>query len=217
MNSEDGEQGRSIRDRIVELKRMQREEQQANRKALQEQIHGIMHAQKEAEHARNMELARQINEIMQQKYEEDSERKKSFKDHLAHKMIEARQEHIRKHHSADPRRRLEFMQDQGDVDARKGFLKLHIMNALSQGPSHGYEMIQNIGIHTGGLWTPSPGSMYPALESLESGGFISCKGDGRRKIYSLTPKGEEALVQIQKKHQVQFLEMKAFLADIFGE
>ena len=59
--------------------------------------------------------------------------------------------------------------------------------------------------------------MYPALEALESRGYISCQGDGRRKVYSLTPKGEETLAQIQKKYQEKFLEMKAFLADIFGE
>jgi DNA-binding PadR family transcriptional regulator len=59
--------------------------------------------------------------------------------------------------------------------------------------------------------------MYPALESLETGGFITCQGDGRRKIYSLTSKGENLMDQVQKKQQEQFLEMKAFLSDIFDE
>lgn len=42
--------------------------------------------------------------------------------------------------------------------------------------------------------------MYPALESLEAKGFIACQGDERRKVYSLTPKGESVVDQIQKKY-----------------
>ncbi len=77
--------------------------------------------------------------------------------------------------------------------------------------------MHSIGHHTGHMWRPSPGSMYPALESLESKGFISCQGDGRRKVYSLTPKGQNVLVRIRKKHDEQFLEMKAFMSALLGE
>jgi DNA-binding PadR family transcriptional regulator len=66
-------------------------------------------------------------------------------------------------------------------------------------------------------WTPSPGSMYPALEALETKGFISCQGDGRRKVYSLTPKGQNVLDEIKKKRDEQFLEIKAFMSALFGE
>jgi DNA-binding PadR family transcriptional regulator len=59
--------------------------------------------------------------------------------------------------------------------------------------------------------------MYPALESLEAKGFITCQGDGRRKVYSLTPKGENIIDQVQKKRQEQFMEMKAYLSNFFDE
>ena len=104
-----------------------------------------------------------------------------------------------------------------DVEVRKGFLKFHILGVLKSGPTHGYEIMHRISHHTGHVWRPSPGSMYPALESLETAGYITCQGDGRRKVYSLTPKGENIMDQVQKKQQEQFLEMKAFLSGIFDE
>ncbi len=111
------------------------------------------------------------------------------------------------------------MQDQWDVEVRKGFLKMHILGVLADGPSHGYEIMQRIGHHTGDMWRPSPGSLYPALETLESNGFISCDGqeDGRRKVYSLTPKGQDVLGQMKKKREEQMSEMKAFMSALFGE
>ena len=126
----------------------------------------------------------------------------------------AREEHISRHHPDRIHDQFEFMQD-GEV--RKGFLKFHILGVLRSGPTHGYEIMHRISHHTGHDWRPSPGSMYPALESLEAGGFITCQGDGRRKVYSLTPKGENLMDQVQKKQQELFLEMKAFLSDIFDE
>ena len=38
---------------------------------------------------------------------------------------------------------------------------------------HGYEMIQELETRTGGLWRPSPGSIYPTLQLLEDEGLIS--------------------------------------------
>ena len=38
---------------------------------------------------------------------------------------------------------------------------------------HGYEMIQELDQRTGGVWRPSPGSVYPTLQLLEDEGLIS--------------------------------------------
>ena len=38
---------------------------------------------------------------------------------------------------------------------------------------HGYELIQQIADKTGGVWTPSPGSIYPALQQLEDEGLLA--------------------------------------------
>ncbi len=112
---------------------------------------------------------------------------------------------------------LEHLPDRGDTEARKGFLKMHILAVLAEGPSHGYEITRRISRHTMDTWTPSPGSMYPALEALESKGFVSCQGDGRRKVYSLTPKGQNVLDQIMKMRENQSYEMKTYMSTLLGE
>jgi len=54
---------------------------------------------------------------------------------------------------------------------------------------HGYEMIQELDSRTGGIWRPSPGSVYPTLQLLEDEGLIvSEETDGRRR-FTLTDAG----------------------------
>ncbi len=40
---------------------------------------------------------------------------------------------------------------------------------------------------------PSPGTIYPALKSLKSSGFVSSRKQGKEIVYSLTPKGRRAV------------------------
>jgi DNA-binding PadR family transcriptional regulator len=57
---------------------------------------------------------------------------------------------------------------------------------------HGYEMIQELDDRTGGIWRPSPGSVYPTLQMLEDGGLItSDQSEGRRR-FTLTDEGTAA-------------------------
>ena len=47
---------------------------------------------------------------------------------------------------------------------------------------HGYEMLQELAERTQGLWRPSPGSLYPALQLLEDQELVvSVTADGRRR------------------------------------
>lgn len=204
----------SIREDIKVIMQKQKEEEKERKKALQEQIQAIMEKQKQEDNERKKALQDQIDAIMQKQREDDEALKRSMREQLASRMGMARGEHISRHHPDRIHDQFEFMQD-GEV--RKGFLKFHILGVLKSGPTHGYGIMHQISHHTGHVWRPSPGSMYPALESLESEGFITCQGDGRRKVYSLTPKGENIMDQVQKKQQEQFLEMKAFLSGIFDE
>jgi DNA-binding PadR family transcriptional regulator len=204
----------SIREDIKAIMKKQKEEEKERNKALQEQIQAIVEKQKQEDNERKKALQEQIDAIIQKQKEEDEDRKRSVKEKLVARMEMVREEHIKKHHPDRIHDQFEFMQD---VEVRKGFLKFHILGVLISGPTHGYEIMHRISHHTGHVWRPSPGSMYPALESLEKEGFITCQGDGRRKVYSLTSKGENIMDQVQKKQQEQFLEMKAFLSGIFHE
>jgi DNA-binding PadR family transcriptional regulator len=54
---------------------------------------------------------------------------------------------------------------------------------------HGYEMISELDSRTGGVWRPSPGSVYPTLQLLEDEGLIVSEESGGRRRFSLTDAG----------------------------
>jgi len=60
---------------------------------------------------------------------------------------------------------------------------------LLERPMHGYEMIQEIDSRTGGIWRPSPGSIYPTLQLLEDEGLITADESAGRKRFTLTEAG----------------------------
>ena len=54
---------------------------------------------------------------------------------------------------------------------------------------HGYQIIQELGERSGGVWRPSPGSIYPTLQQLEDEGLVrGSESDGRR-VFELTDDG----------------------------
>jgi DNA-binding PadR family transcriptional regulator len=60
---------------------------------------------------------------------------------------------------------------------------------------HGYEMITELESRTGGMWRPSPGSVYPTLQLLEDEGLISSEESDGRKRFALTDAGRAAAEQ----------------------
>ena len=63
---------------------------------------------------------------------------------------------------------------------------------------HGYEMISELEERTGGMWRPSPGSVYPTLQLLEDEGLISSEQTEGKRLYSLTDAGREQASQGQQ-------------------
>jgi DNA-binding PadR family transcriptional regulator len=45
-----------------------------------------------------------------------------------------------------------------------------VLALLAERPMHGYEMIGELESRAGGIWRPSPGSIYPTLQLLEDEG-----------------------------------------------
>jgi DNA-binding PadR family transcriptional regulator len=74
---------------------------------------------------------------------------------------------------------------------RRGDVRAAILDLLSEGQSwNGYQIIQEIGERTQGVWRPSAGSVYPALQQLEDEGLIQAEaGEDRRRNYTLTDEG----------------------------
>jgi DNA-binding PadR family transcriptional regulator len=75
---------------------------------------------------------------------------------------------------------------------RRGDVRAAILDLLAEGqPWNGYQIIQEIGARTQGVWRPSAGSVYPALQQLEDEGLITAAaGEDRRRNYTLTAEGQ---------------------------
>jgi DNA-binding PadR family transcriptional regulator len=75
---------------------------------------------------------------------------------------------------------------------RRGDVRAAILDLLAEGqPWNGYQIIQEIGARTQGVWRPSAGSVYPALQQLEDEGLITAAaGEDRRRNYTLTTEGQ---------------------------
>ncbi len=74
---------------------------------------------------------------------------------------------------------------------RRGDVRAAILDLLAEGQAwNGYQLIQEIGERTQGVWRPSAGSVYPALQQLEDEGLITpAAGEDRRRNYTLTDEG----------------------------
>lgn len=80
----------------------------------------------------------------------------------------------------------------------------YIMLMLAE-PMHGYGVMQRVEEETGGTITVGPGTLYGAFSTLEKQGLIEMvRKEGRRKLYTLTEKGEAVL-----RCQIGRLEMMA--------
>src|SRR6516225_8794297 len=75
---------------------------------------------------------------------------------------------------------------------RRGDVRAAILDLLSEGqPWNGYQIIQEIGARTQGVWRPSAGSVYPALQQLEDEALVRAETpEGGRRRYTLTAEGQ---------------------------
>jgi DNA-binding PadR family transcriptional regulator len=72
---------------------------------------------------------------------------------------------------------------------RKGDVRAAALALLAEGPRNGYQIIQEITERSHGIWRPSPGSVYPALQQLEDEGLVRAEEESGRRAYRLTEQG----------------------------
>ncbi len=74
---------------------------------------------------------------------------------------------------------------------KRGNVRAAALALLAEQPMNGYQIIQAISERSGGLWQPSPGSVYPALAQLEDENLIALQDaeGGARRAYALTDEG----------------------------
>ena len=77
--------------------------------------------------------------------------------------------------------------------ARRGDVRTAVLAVLAEKPLHGYDVIRDLEQRSGGVWSPSPGSIYPTLQMLEDEGLVTAEERDGKRIYSLTDAGREEL------------------------
>ena len=72
---------------------------------------------------------------------------------------------------------------------RRGDVRAAILALLAEEPMHGYQIITELTERSGGVWRPSPGSVYPTLSALEDQGLVTADTSEGRRVFQLTPEG----------------------------
>jgi len=98
----------------------------------------------------------------------------------------------------------------------RGDLRFVLLQLIGEKPSHGYELITAIEEKLGGMYSPSPGVIYPTLTLLEELGYVRSEtGDGTKKLYTLTPEGR-AFMQANQPQLDAILARMAELGETYG-
>lgn len=77
----------------------------------------------------------------------------------------------------------------GGPKVRRGDVRAAVLALLAEEPRNGYQLIQEISERSGGVWRPSAGSVYPALQQLEDEGLVRAVESGARRLFELTDAG----------------------------
>jgi len=73
--------------------------------------------------------------------------------------------------------------------AKRGDMRAAALELLSERPMHGYEIIQELESRSGGVWKPSPGSVYPTLQLLQDEGLVTAGEIDGRRVFTLSEAG----------------------------
>ena len=74
----------------------------------------------------------------------------------------------------------------------RGDVRAAIIALLAEEPMHGYQIITELTERSGGVWRPSPGSVYPTLQVMEDQGLVTADKSEGRRVFSLTEEGRAA-------------------------
>ncbi|HEV8356249.1 MAG TPA: helix-turn-helix transcriptional regulator [Gemmatimonadales bacterium] len=74
-----------------------------------------------------------------------------------------------------------------------GEVKFVILRLLKEKPRHGYEVIKALEEKLAGTYSASAGTVYPTLQLLEDQGYVRVIEENGKKVYHITPEGEQFL------------------------
>jgi len=96
----------------------------------------------------------------------------------------------------------------------KGYLKLFFLKKIKESECSGYDLISSVESNLGKK--PSSGSVYPLLNQLLTDKYIKVKEENRKKIYSITKKGEILLDKLLDEKQ-KLLQSHERMMHLFNE
>jgi DNA-binding PadR family transcriptional regulator len=74
-----------------------------------------------------------------------------------------------------------------------GDLRLIVLALLEESPRHGSDIIKALEEKSSGIYSPSPGLVYPTLTFLEEAGYATAISEGNKKTYAITDTGRAHL------------------------
>jgi PadR family transcriptional regulator PadR len=102
---------------------------------------------------------------------------------------------------------------------KKACTETLVVQLLTKGSLHGYEMAKEVERRSGGYFVFKHGTLYPTLHRLEKDGIIAGKwsagepGERPRKYYHLTKKGRRS----RQKNTAAWKEFFAILTNLIPE
>jgi DNA-binding PadR family transcriptional regulator len=75
----------------------------------------------------------------------------------------------------------------------RGGIKFAILVLLKDKPRYGYDIIRAMEEQSGGMYSPSPGAVYPTLQALEEQDLVTSTIEEGKKVYSVTEAGTSYL------------------------
>ena len=82
---------------------------------------------------------------------------------------------------------------------RRGDVRGAILLLLSEEPRNGYQLMQELESRSGGVWRPSPGSVYPALQLLADEGLVRSESRDGGNVFELTDAGRHHLEEHRER------------------
>ena len=83
--------------------------------------------------------------------------------------------------------------DERPPRADRGAVRYLVLDAVSETPRHGYEIMAAIEAKSHGAYRPSPGVVYPTLQLLEELGHVRVAVKDDKKVYTITAAGTREL------------------------
>ena len=91
---------------------------------------------------------------------------------------------------------------------KRGALKFLVLEGLAKKPMYSYQIMKAIERRTGGLYSPSPGALYPVLKQMVDSGLVSVSVQNGKKVYSLTEKGVRHYKEVKERVRELFVKRK---------